>query len=150
MKPLPEAVQRAFPSPNVPSRPWWRPTYGDERGAVYERRIAGAWLPVLVYTDPVRGLCRGVTPLPEGTLPLFDAMAAIDARAPEPHPGYRAGQVWSDDAGRSVVCASERGTFVSGVVAGPLSLDAAGYRYLMADPACPHLAPWSPCEKVKP
>jgi hypothetical protein len=52
--------------------------------------------------------------------------------------------VWADDVGRSVVCASERGTFLSFAAADPLSLDAAGYRYLMADPACPHLAPWSP------
>ena len=70
--------------------------------------------------------------------------AAHDAAYPLPHPGYRAGQVWADDVGRSVVCASERGTFLSFAAAGPLSLDAAGYRYLMADPACPHLAPWSP------
>ena len=43
-----------------------------------------------------------------------------------------------------------RGTFLSGVVVGPLSLDAAGYRYLMADPACPHLAPWSPALESAP
>jgi hypothetical protein len=146
MKALPEAVQRAFPcAPDrLPERPWWRPSHSEERGVVYERRIAGVWAPLLVYTDPVRGRCRGVTPLPEGTLPLHDAMATIDADHPLPHPGYRAGQVWADDVGRSVVCASERGTFLSFAAAGPLSLDAAGYRYLMADPACPHLAPWSP------
>lgn len=150
MKPLPEAVQRAFPSPNVPSRPWWRPTYGDERGAVYERRIAGAWHPVLVYTDPVRGLCRGVTPLPERTLPLFDAMAAIDAQAPEPHPGYRAGQVWANDHGHSVaVLAAALGIVATNTREWDEGEFARFYPYLMADPACPHLAPWSPCE-VKP
>lgn len=108
MKPLPEAVQRAFPCAFgcLPERPW--------------------------HTDMTSAKA-----------------AAYDAAYPLPHPGYRAGQVWADDVGRSVVCASERGTFLSGVVAGPLSLDAAGYRYLMADPACPHLAPWSPVE-VKP
>ena len=156
MKPLPEAVQRAFPcAPGcLPERPWWRPTYGDERGAVYERRIAGAWHPVLVYTDPVRGLCRGVTPLPEGTLPLFDAMAAIDARAPEPHPGYRAGQVWANEHGGAVVLLNSHPLMRCAVVDEtdrPLALSELGstYPYLMADPACPHLAPWSPCE-VKP
>lgn len=151
MKPLPEAVQRAFPSPNVPSRPWWRPTYGGERGAVYERRISGAWSPVLVYTDPVRGLCRGVTPLPEGTLPLFDAMAAIDARAPEPHPGYRAGQVWAREDGLSIVLTTVAHDWVwtaSHATNGePPSDFSREYPYLMADPACPHLAPWSPCEE---
>ena len=33
--------------------------------------------------------------------------------------------------------------------AGPLSLDAAGYRYLLADPACPQLAPWSPAQETE-
>jgi hypothetical protein len=85
-------------------------------------------------------------PSPRNLMPT----AEVDAAYPLPHPGYRAGQVWADDVGRSVVCANERGSFLSAVVAGPLSLDAAGYRYLMADPACPHLAPWSPAEEVKP
>ena len=106
MKPLPEAVQQAFPcAPDrLPERPW--------------------------RTDMTSAKA-----------------AAHDAAYPLPHPGYRAGQVWADDVGRSVVCASERGSFLSLAVAEPLSLDAAGYRYLMADPACPHLAPWSPAEK---
>lgn len=122
MKPLPLAVQSAFPcAPDrLPERPWWC-------------RAGGQCL-----RADMGGLSR----------PLNDVLLeGHDAKNPLPHPGYRAGQVWADDVGRSVVCASERGTFLSGVVVGPLSLDAAGYRYLMADPACPHLAPWSPAEQ---
>ena len=118
MKPLPRAVQAAFPCPpdRLPERPWW-----CRAGGQFRRR------------DMTELAC----PYNEGLTVEYDA------KNPIPHPGYRAGQVWADDVGRSVVCASERGTFLSGVVAVPLSLDAAGYRYLMADPSCPHLAPWS-------
>jgi hypothetical protein len=119
VKPLPEAVQRAFPCAHdrLPERPWWR-LDAIEDGVSACRRADGK---------------MNLKPL-----------AGVDAAHPLPHPGYRAGQVWADEDGRSVVCANERGSFLSGVVAGPLSLYDAGYRYLMADPACPHLAPWSP------
>ena len=118
MKPLPLAVQQAFPcAPDrLPERPWWR-----RAGGQYRRRD---------MTELARPYNEGLT-------------VEYDATHPLPHPGYRAGQVWADDVGRSEVCANERGSFLSGVVVGPISLDAAGYRYLMADPACPHLAPWA-------
>ena len=122
MKPLPEAVQRAFPcAPDrLPDRPW--------------------------HTD--------MTPA---------KAAAHDAAYPLPHPGYRAGQVWAAEIGssRTLLAVSPRGTMVTFVtmIMDPESeprtstLDCEelheAYPYLMADPACPHLAPWSPCE-VKP
>ena len=122
MKPLPEAVQRAFPcAPGcLPERPW--------------------------RTD--------MTPA---------KAAAHDAAYPLPHPGYRAGQVWAAEIGssRTLLAVSPRGTMVTFVtmIMDPESeprtstLDCEelheAYPYLMADPACPHLAPWSPCE-VKP
>ena len=89
--------------------------------------------------------------------------AAHDAAYPLPHPGYRAGQVWAAEIGssRTLLAVSPRGTMVTFVtmIMDPESeprtstLDCEelheAYPYLMADPACPHLAPWSPCE-VKP
>ena len=133
MKPLPEAVQRAFPcAPDrLPERPWWGCCQYHDGVPRYRRNDdVPSDREQLVYIIH----------------PTAEQAAAHDPKRPIPHPGYRAGQVWADDAGRSVVCASERGSFLSLAVAEPLSLDAAGYRYLMADPACPHLAPWSPAE----
>ena len=108
MKPLPEAVQRAFPcAPGcLPERPW--------------------------HTD--------MTPA---------KAAAHDAAYPLPHPGYRAGQVWAGDVGDSVVVTHVRGGWVwlsEGDDAWSPTVFASEYPYLMADPACPHLAPWSPAE----
>jgi hypothetical protein len=73
--------------------------------------------------------------------------AAHDAAYPLPHPGYRAGQVWADDVGDSVVVTHVRGGWVwlsEGDDAWSPTVFASAYPYLMADPACPHLAPWSP------
>jgi hypothetical protein len=135
MKALPEAVQRAFPcAPDrLPERPWWK--LSGTGSAIFGQ----SWAHEAYFRTDGK---VAYVPTPRNLLP----MAEVDAAYPLPHPGYRAGQVWADDVGRSVVCASERGTFLSAAAAGPLSLDAAGYRYLMADPACPHLAPWSPTE----
>ena len=73
--------------------------------------------------------------------------ATYDAQHPLPHPGYRAGQVWADDMCNSVVLTRVRGGWVyadgSEWTRSEMARD---YPYLMADPACPHLAPWSPAE----
>lgn len=111
MKPLPEAVQRAFPcAPDRrPERPW--------------------------HTDMTSAYA-----------------AAHDAAYPLPHPGYRAGQVWADDVGDSVVLTHVRGGCVwlyGGDDACSRTVFASTYPYLMADPACPHLAPWSPAQEEK-
>jgi hypothetical protein len=143
MKPLPEAVQAAFPClPNrLPSRPWWQnanwayqghPTYlrvSDGRG-----QESGGNLALTVYPTP-------------------DRVAGIDSEHPLPHPGFRAGQVWAAENGESIVVVAillgqvciahdENGWYPSTF--------ARAYPYLMADPACPWLAPWSPAEKAKP
>ena len=133
MKPLPEAAQRAFPreAHDLPERPWWYKSREGRNGADCYRR----------NDDP--------------HTPVFNAevVAAHDAAHPLPHPGYRAGQVWADDNGSSVVvCAFLYGTvWTSRDTTGVLRADfARAWPYLMADPACPHLAPWSPAEGVRP
>lgn len=131
MKPLPEAVQRAFPRDEcaLPDRPWWRrDATGD--GVYAYRRVDGK----VAYEPSPRHL---------------QPMSGVDANYPLPHPGYRAGQVWADDNGSSVVvCAFLYGTvWTSQRGSRPSRPDfARAWPYLMADPACPHLAPWSPCE----
>lgn len=133
MKPLPEAVQRAFPREDcdLPDRPWWRrDATGD--GVFSYRRVDGK----VAYEPSPRNIMSA-----EG----------VDADYPLPHPGYRAGQVWAAEDGESVVISAARRNEVRifGEVMGR-RIFAVYYPYLMADPACPHLAPWSPVEEKKP
>ena len=131
MKTFPEAVQHAFPREpgDLPERPWWyKSATGTTDGA----------LPCFRRTDD-----------PHTTALTVEEVAAHDAAHPLPHPGYRAGQVWAQEDGSSVVVSRAL------LRANDAVLDIAGsgwkadqfaraYPYLMADPSCPHLAPWSP------
>jgi hypothetical protein len=75
--------------------------------------------------------------------------AEADAKYPIPHPGFRAGQVWAAEDGASVSIVE----FGASIWAGSAGRNwtkpdfALAYPYLIADPACPHLAPWSPAEE---
>jgi hypothetical protein len=130
MKPLPEAVQAAFPceAGSLRERPWW---YKSRHG------VSGA--------D-----CLRRTDDPHTTAPTVEQAAAHDAANPFPHPGFRAGQVWANDKGHSVVVlAVGEGITVTKHGEWYMADLNHTYPYLMADPACPWLAPWSPSE-VKP
>jgi len=141
VKPLPEAVQAAFPceAGSVRERPWW---YKSRHG------VSGA--------D-----CLRRSDDPHTTAPTVEHATIYDAANPLPHPGFRAGQVWAAEDGSSVtlLAINKRNP------AYPLmALDFGGdheavvdtwstrpfsrcFPYLMADPACPWLAPWSPSEE---
>ena len=67
----------------------------------------------------------------------YPALAPYDETHPLPHPGYRAGQVWAAEDGSSVVITN------TNQISPSFRED---YPYLMADPSCPWLAPWSPAE----
>lgn len=115
MKPLPQAVQDAFPCvlKRPPERPWWRPYREQfERGHMSTNDLS----------------------FPQN----YAALASYDAKHPLPHPGYRAGQVWAAEDGSSVVITN------TNQIAPRFRED---YPYLMADPSCPWLAPWSPVEE---
>jgi hypothetical protein len=134
MKPFPEAVQKAFPCApgRVPDRPWW--WYGAKP---YRRRLipafdTGANEQYLAKTD--------------------EEAVEADAKYPIPHPGFRAGQIWAAEDGDSVSISQIRNyTDNFGIWTGDAywtRQDFEGvYPYLIADPACPHLAPWSPVEE---
>jgi hypothetical protein len=64
-------------------------------------------------------------------------LVRIDSERPLPHPGYRAGQVWATEDGSSAVITN------TNQISPSFRED---YPYLMADPSCPWLAPWSPAE----
>jgi len=132
VKPLPEAVQAAFPceAGNLRERPWW---YKSSHG------VGGA--------D-----CLRRTDDPHATAFTVEQAEAHDAANPLPHPGFRAGQVWAHESGESIVVVA----IIQGRVCTAHDEDgwfpstfARAWPYLMADTACPWLAPWSPSE-VKP
>jgi hypothetical protein len=134
VKPLPEAVQAAFPcAPDrLPSRPWWSKSNLPGESASFSR------------TD----YRRAFVPTPRNLLSVEE----VDEVYPLPHPGFRAGQVWAHESGESIVILRAISTrvWVSDNSKGDLPSEFARiYPYLMADPACPWLAPWSPSE-VKP
>jgi hypothetical protein len=137
---LPKAVQAAFPcKPNqVPDRPWW--SYAEDASSLpdYGRRLE--------RTD---GSCA-YDPAPPG----WNTGEREDMVRPIPHPGFRAGQVWASEDGSSIVIAR----FEGGPPTAPIKATSAWlseetfsreYPYLMADPACPWLAPWSPAKLIK-
>ena len=130
MKPFPKAVQEAFPcAPNsVPERPWW-------------------------YHAPI-GWTRFIPALNTRTYGAFNAETAAeaaeaDAKYPIPHPGFRAGQIWVDKDGWGIVITSSLNSTIWTAMGTRWSHKEfeGSYPYLVADPACPHLAPWSPAEE---
>ena len=132
MKALPEAVQRAFPreAGDLPERPWWYKSREGRNGADCYRR----------NDDP------------HTSASTVEEVATYDAAHPLPHPGYRAGQVWAQGDGSSAtICATYTHPNAHVICIGKAQFReetvARIYPYLMADPACPHLAPWSPVEK---
>ena len=142
MKPLPEAVQSAFPcaSDRLPERPWWGCCQHHDGVPRYRRN------------DDVPSHREQLVYIIHSTA---EHTSAHDAKNPIPHPGYRAGQVWAAKDGGSIAIGAVHVHAVKPLqtandLAGWLEWEfARAYPYLMADPACPHLAPWSPAE-VKP
>ena len=144
MIPFPRAVQDEFPcGPSVlPDRPWWSFNQ-DYRGVPRYRR--NDYIPTI--RDEQVHIIH----------PTAEEAAQYDAHNPIPHPGYRAGQVWAAEDGTSrvvlgkvvdILAISTTDSFEERVVVGwPTTSFAQKYYYLMADPACPHLAPWSPAQK---
>lgn len=148
MKPWPEVLRKAFPlrPDQHPVRPWWRQDVSQ--GKMWERhiRLDGKEL-------------RGTRSLDVEALER--ALAVADADEPPTHPGFRVGQVWATQTGEAwqVVLGSMGKLAVlvyeTNAFGRPCGLDyvliQAGWDFgstedlfLVADPCCPHLAPWSP------
>ena len=142
MKPLPQAVQDAFPCRTgvLPERPWWdRTDNGMTMWREYRRKDGAETRPYpRNRIDSAREIVEGIEERTRYT--SVQKLVAIDSERPLPHPGYRAGQVWAAEDGSSVVITNSNQTT-------PRFRE--DYPYLMADPSCPWLAPWSPAE-VKP
>lgn len=140
MRPWPEAIAKLYPVSKwaVAERPWWTTqdgSYVRSDGFAVPRFIGG-------------GGWQG----PDTSTPmLIDVvLAAWDKKAPLPHPGFRVGQLWCWFAeGKPVIFTIDhylRGCFLDslGIEVHEDSMQAryAG-AYLIADAACPWLAPWS-------
>lgn len=75
----------------------------------------------------------------DGTFASIDEIERVDAETPVAHPGYRVGQIWCTERGDcQMVVHSDMGNAER--------LATFGYVYLVADLACPYLAPWAPVE----
>lgn len=145
MIPIPPELLELYPAPPdapIPGRPWWR--IKEHRGSLASlcyntiRRVDGHTADD--KADP-------------------ELIAAFDRENPLPHPGFRVGQVWGYWQVNAPVVASialqfgdqflvfaadypgskYQHTMDSGRLHGCL----AGW-FLLADPCCPHLAPWAP------
>lgn len=77
---------------------------------------------------------------------LMKLLERLDRERPLPHPGWRVGQIWAHEIGvaRIVqgITLDDRAVVLDEGNPGIIMPD--DLRYLVADPACPHLAPWSP------
>lgn len=80
------------------------------------------------------------------------AQEAWDRVRPIPHPGFRVGQVWAEVTDRKaavsiVECTGHwyLGGSTQGLTQAALEVLLQG-AFLVADPACPWLAPWAPCD----
>ena len=120
MKPWPAALAALCPLPPGvwEERPWWRRDPTD-----------------LLYMFRCDDKCAE----------NIEGAREVDAIRPLVHPGFRAGQVWADAEGITLVITRVAGGvpwFENGVGSGYIG----DYPYLVSDPCCPHLAPWAPPE----
>ena len=89
------------------------------------------------------------------------AQKAWDCLNPLPHPGYRVGQIWTEVSNRgsgviSIVATRTHNGYTEHLLSDRIEwekelnirehMDA----FLVADPACPWLAPWAPVAAVVP
>jgi hypothetical protein len=95
----------------------------------------------------------------DATMPMAtreDVLALLerlDRERPLPHPGFRVGQIWAGENGRAWPVMGLEHPTADGpkpmiIENTPTGLKSYTFPqvelYLVADPACPHLAPWSP------
>lgn len=174
MKPFPSLLQMAVPAPYGShfARPWWRVEANEYCRVAAERtdglaltsRIACSGAPMRVCLGQAEN--RSFPPLKWPRLPAWSRsvstdqtdenreenrvirlhtwLAEIDALAPIPFPGWRAGQIWGDANGETVSLTAgvSDGCMVgTAYFEGPRLLQR--LPFLLADPCCPHLAPWS-------
>lgn len=149
MTPWPKNLQERFPAAPgcLPDRPWWRTEVAAH--TIVLDRLRATTPPRYIRLDGKRLSCS----MPDA----WNEIGYFDKHNPLPHPGLRTGQVWARDDGESVQIVSSIGPlFVgyraipSGLDTPPMSIqgayafDGKEFPYLIADPCCPWLAPWSP------
>ena len=159
MQSFPSALYEACPTQQgsgiVLDRPWWRMCFEPPMAGWYVRTD----MLLSLATDDLNQAIIFGPPWMIG-MELHAGLAEFDKRHPAKHPRWRAGQVWGDKYGNTVVLSRfGRGTlyWIEPDSDGWLSFcqeheECIGsgkkfnYPFLVADPACPHLAPWAPAE----
>lgn len=169
MKPWPKALQERYPCHPlaVPSRPWWRiegPVHVEymRTDAYYVQEYQGFW--ALYVLDRVADMLNYPPGHPSPFKSPEEAMAFADECFTLPHPGVRVAQAWASESGGAVqiVSMDANGHLIAcvddthreprdskartGYNLRPVLVNFQPdlYPYLVADPCCPHLAPWSP------
>lgn len=171
MKPWPEALRKLCPLSPVPweergrreyprvvgARPWWmfpEIVKGSPDSIRDDKRVGWRRDGTTIWQRGKRQLFTqgpGSSGLSWAEVPKdgswqgerVNLATLVDTTNPLPHPGFRAGQVWADETGTTVVVTRmTQGIpwFENGRGSGYIR----DYPYLVADLCCPHLAPWSP------
>lgn len=168
MKPWPEIITAIFPllpgRRNNPDRPWWAWTNGGAWS-----RTDGASVHVGGIDAGFSGDPWGINGEPQqGHTDAISAMAAYDQKHPLPFPGVRPGQIWCwairDATGQDILWSVTMGPLRFYAGSQEIRWEHDGHAedglpdwcdlkltriilrdaYLIADPACPWLAPWAP------
>lgn len=117
MKPFPKILQEKYPC--KPGCVPERPWWTAEPGSVCAIRVDGRQATREDFSEDY-------------------SMESTDTMFPIPHPGIRSLQAWANESGKIIL--------VDLAGATQEELAEGGYVYLLADPICPWLAPWSAAE----
>ena len=124
MRPFPPFIQTMFPAPRdrMAARPWWVQVGHNGTEPVYRR------IDKMIH--------EGVDQ--PGAAKTAAQAEIIDNQDPIPRPAYRVGQIWVSADCVTAFQISQMNTRI------PTMADVHGlHTYLIADLACPHLAPWA-------
>jgi hypothetical protein len=154
MKPWPTVLRERYPAhpfadEGCPARPWWQRA---DLSAKYRASRAG--LAVHVVSRP--GWLRSDGQEVNSSQSDDEQLAKFDRENPLPRPSLRVGQIWANEVGNAVQIVSadnSRALVATYVPTGPsmatlgvAPFAASAYQFLVHDPCCPWLAPWSPLD----
>lgn len=137
MRAWPSEITEDYPLPDDvhwPERPWWKKKDEFHFGTHFVARRDNKFVHDLSSVEA----------------------ATIDRLHPLPHPGFRVGQVWGNEFGDAQIVQRVEGGAPLVLRLSPIcshepliAMSCDRFCFLIADPCCPHLAPWSPATEGK-